>query len=153
LKWNAAAVGAAAILAVSLVSNDPVQAKFNQIPERKYVIIAGPGQEQRAHQLVASDPERFTYYPTRWDKFPDGTDHIIVGGFSPVNQIQGNSVVFLACFSSNDSTLSQLHALHMLSESFVESLTVVLPFYPTGTMERVDREGEIATGISIHPLT
>ena len=33
----------------------------------------------------------------------------------------------------------------MLLMSFVESLTIVLPFYPTGTMERVVTEGEVAT--------
>ena len=33
----------------------------------------------------------------------------------------------------------------MILQSFVRSPTVVLPFYPTGTMERVVYEGEIAT--------
>lgn len=30
-------------------------------------------------------------------------------------------------------------------QSFIESLTVVLPFYPVGTMERVVTEGQVAT--------
>ena len=33
----------------------------------------------------------------------------------------------------------------MLLQSVIESLTIVLPFYPTGTMERVVTEGEVAT--------
>jgi len=41
--------------------------------------------------------------------------------------------------------MSQFHVLTMLGESFVKSLTVVLPFFPTGTMERVVREGDVAT--------
>jgi len=32
-----------------------------------------------------------------------------------------------------------------LLQSFIESLTVVLPFSPVGTMERVTKEGEVAT--------
>ena len=32
-----------------------------------------------------------------------------------------------------------------LLQSFVDSLTVVLPFYPVGTMERVIKEGQVAT--------
>ncbi|CAN0513347.1 unnamed protein product, partial [Ectocarpus sp. 8 AP-2014] len=32
-----------------------------------------------------------------------------------------------------------------LLQYFVESLTVVLPYYPTGTMERVVKEGQVAT--------
>lgn len=30
-----------------------------------------------------------------------------------------------------------------LLQYFVESLTVVLPYYPTGTMERVVKEGQV----------
>lgn len=32
-----------------------------------------------------------------------------------------------------------------LLQSFIESLTVVLPYYPVGTMERVTKEGTVAT--------
>ena len=35
-----------------------------------------------------------------------------------------------------------------LLQSFIKSLTVVLPFYPVGTMERVIREGQVATANS-----
>jgi len=44
-------------------------------------------------------------------------------------------------------TLSQLHALTFLCESaFLASLTVLLPFLPTGTMERYLQPGRIAAG-------
>lgn len=29
------------------------------------------------------------------------------------------------------------------AQSFVETLTVVLPYYPTGTMERITKEGQV----------
>ncbi len=44
------------------------------------------------------------------------------GGFYPENKIQGEHVLFLASFNSNDATLSQFHVLNMLCESFIESL-------------------------------
>ena len=34
-----------------------------------------------------------------------------------------------------------------LLQYFVESLTVVLPYYPTGTMERVVKEGQVRRGV------
>ena len=37
----------------------------------------------------------------------------------------------LASFHDNDVTLSQFQVMVMLLMSFVESLTIVLPFYPT----------------------
>lgn len=36
-----------------------------------------------------------------------------------------------------------LSALVVLLESFVESLTVVLPFFPHATMERIVKEGQV----------
>jgi hypothetical protein len=105
-----------------------------------------------------------------WGKFPDGTDNIEIGGFQPENRISGENVLFLASFHNNDVTLSQFQvmvsvfvawayrgkglpaqrspsiALQItLLQSLIESLTVVLPYYPVGTMERVVQEGQVAT--------
>ena len=79
-------------------------------------------QEALAHKLVDYDSKRFTFHPTKWCKFKDGTDNIEVGGFYPHNKIRGQNVIFLASFHDNDSTLSQFHVLNMLCESFVESM-------------------------------
>lgn len=54
----------------------------------------------------------------------------------------------LASFHNNDVTLSQFSVMVSLLQSFIESLTVVLPFYPVGTMERVIEEGQVATANS-----
>ena len=32
---------------------------------------------------------------------------------------------------------------------FIASFTLILPFFPTGTAERVDREGEIPTAVTL----
>ena len=78
---------------------------------------------------------RFVYHETEWRKFADGTDNIKVGGFVDAegrsrNQLRGQHVVFLASFHSNDVSMSQFHVFIMLLQSFIESLTIVLPFYP-----------------------
>jgi phosphoribosylpyrophosphate synthetase len=119
---------------------------------RAYQIISHPAQEALAHKLVDYDSKKFTFHPTKWCKFKDGTDNIEVGGFYPQNKIRGQNVIFLASFHDNDSTLSQFHVLEMLCESFVESMTVVLPYYPTGTMERVVQEGQVATANTLARL-
>mmetsp|Transcript_8665 Transcript_8665/g.21345 ORF Transcript_8665/g.21345 Transcript_8665/m.21345 type:complete len:490 (+) Transcript_8665:171-1640(+) len=110
-----------------------------------YTIIAAPGMENFANSLVDADPDRFTYFPTDWAKFPDGSDNITVGGFRPVNRIRDENILFLASFHNNDVTLSQFYVLTMLAESFPKDLTILLPFYPTATMERVAKEGTCAT--------
>mmetsp|Transcript_20087 Transcript_20087/g.46778 ORF Transcript_20087/g.46778 Transcript_20087/m.46778 type:complete len:484 (-) Transcript_20087:78-1529(-) len=122
---------------------------FNQQSRRResthYQIIAAKETEAMAKEMEKSYPDRFTFHPTQWEKFPDGTDKIEIGGFYPHNLLSGEHVLFLASFHNNDVTLSQFQVMICLLQSFIESLTIVLPFSPVGTMERVVREGQVAT--------
>eukprot|EP00658_Telonema_sp_P-2_P043741 TRINITY_DN31632_c0_g1_i1.p1 TRINITY_DN31632_c0_g1~~TRINITY_DN31632_c0_g1_i1.p1 ORF type:complete len:360 (-),score=94.23 TRINITY_DN31632_c0_g1_i1:84-1163(-) len=113
---------------------------------KTYRIIAAPGMEATAARMAEAEPNKFVYHPSKWDSFPDGTDNIRLGGFAGgKNELAGQNVLFLANFDSNGNTLSQLCAMVMLCESFLKTFTVLLPFYPTATMERVTEEGSIAT--------
>jgi phosphoribosylpyrophosphate synthetase len=114
----------------------------------RYQIIAAPCMENLAKKLAELHPRRFKFHQTVWAKFPDGTDNIEIGGFQPVNHIAGENVLMLASFYNNDVTLSQFSVMITLLSSFIESLTVVLPYYPVGTMERVVQEGQVATANS-----
>lgn len=122
---------------------------FNQQSRKResihYQIIAAEAAEPLARRMEQTYPDRFHFHETKWRKFPDGTDNIEIGGFYPDNLLSGEHVLFLASFHNNDVTLSQFQVIICLLQSFVESLTVVLPFSPTGTMERVVREGQVAT--------
>lgn len=115
------------------------------LEQRRYQVIAAEACEDLAVALEERFPARFRFHPTLWEKFPDGTDRIHVGGFQPHNVMAGEHVLFLASFHNNDVTLSQIQVLIMLLQNFIRSLTIVLPYFPTGTMERVTREGEVAT--------
>jgi phosphoribosylpyrophosphate synthetase len=118
---------------------------FEKNHETKYQLFAAPGMESIAKSIVDLYPGRFLLHQTKWGKFPDGTDNIEVGGFQPINRISGENVMMLASFHNNDVTLSQFSVMITLLTSFIESLTVVLPYYPVGTMERVTEEGQVAT--------
>eukprot|EP00752_Nemacystus_decipiens_P018353 g16464.t1 len=113
--------------------------------QHRYQIVAAEAMEGMAERLEELHPDRFRFHKTSWGKFPDGTDNIEIGGFTPYNVISGEHVLFLASFHNNDVTLSQFQVMICLLQYFVESLTVVLPYYPTGTMERVVKEGQVAT--------
>jgi len=130
-------------------SGDEIADSWNQYFKKsfqtKYQVLASPGMEAIAQSIELSDPKRFKYNKISWGKFPDGTDNIEIGGFSPENHISGENVILLSSFHNNDVTLSQFSVMVTLLQSFIESLTVVLPFYPVGTMERVIREGQVAT--------
>lgn len=113
--------------------------------DKKYVILSAEDMTSMALRIENAHPDRFLYKPIRWRKFPDNTDNIKIEGFSPVNHIASSNVLFLASFHNNDVTLSQFSVLIVLLQSFISSLTIVLPFYPVGTNERVDEEGRVAT--------
>jgi phosphoribosylpyrophosphate synthetase len=118
---------------------------INETTSRRYVVLTADSCSDHGIRLQNMYPNRFKYFPICWGKFPDGTDDILISGFQPKNEIAGEHVLFLASFHNNDVTLSQFSVLIVLLQSFIESLTIVLPFYPVGTMERVDTEGRVAT--------
>uniref|UniRef100_A0A7S2I9D5 Phosphoribosyltransferase domain-containing protein n=1 Tax=Helicotheca tamesis TaxID=374047 RepID=A0A7S2I9D5_9STRA len=122
---------------------------WNQVSRKRqskqYQIISAEACESMAKRMEEEYPDRFTFHPTKWGKFPDGTDNIEIGGFLPHNLLSGEHVLFLASFHNNEVSLSQFQVMICLLQSFIESLTVVLPYYPVGTMDRVTKEGQVAT--------
>jgi phosphoribosylpyrophosphate synthetase len=125
------------------VSSAPVTARAYR--NNGYICLAEETISFMPKTLQLLYPERFKYFPIHWHKFPDGTDNITIDGFYPDNEIFGENVIFFASFYNNDITLSQFSVLIVLLQSFIQSLTVVLPFYPVGTNERVEIEGRVAT--------
>jgi len=121
-----------------------------QPEKRNYKMLAWRSVEDLAQRMQVSDPDRFQYFETSWGKFSDSKmDHIIIGGFHPRNQIARSHVLFLAAFDDNDAIMSQLHALTMLCESFIRSLTIYIPYFPVATMERATIAGEVATANTV----
>ena len=120
-------------------------AHFGTNEGKKYIILASPEMEEMAERISKKNPKRFLFHRSSWGKFADGTDNIVLGGYSPVNLVSGEDIIFLSSFHNNDATLSQFSAFIVLLQSFINSLTIVLPFYPVGTMERVVHEGQVAT--------
>jgi len=122
-------------------------------PKLQYEILAHSSVHAMALRFEREHPDRFRYHPSKWGKFDEGgTDDIFLGGLHPNNLLRGRHVLFLASFHNNDVTLSQLHAFVVILQSFVASLTICLPFYPVGTMERVTTEGTVATANTLAQL-
>jgi phosphoribosylpyrophosphate synthetase len=55
----------------------------------------------------------------------------------------------LASFSSPAQVFEQLSVIYALPRLFVASFTLVLPFFPTGSMERMEEEGDVATAFTL----
>ncbi len=55
--------------------------------------------------------------------------------------VRDRHVAFLASFHSPEVIFEQISIIYSLPKMFVASFTLILPFFPTGTSERVEREG------------
>ena len=63
--------------------------------------------------------------------------------------VRGQHVAFLASFSSPGVIFEQLSIIYALPRLFVSSFTLILPFFPTGTSERMEDEGDVATAFTL----
>ncbi|KAL2319105.1 hypothetical protein Fmac_032981 [Flemingia macrophylla] len=64
-------------------------------------------------------------------------------------ELRGEHVDFLASFSSPAHVFEQLSVIYALSRLFVASFTLVLPFFPTGSFERMEEEGDVPTAVTL----
>ena len=84
-----------------------------------------------------------------WNKYDDSTPDIKMDSTTIIN-LRNADVIYLAYFSEDEAEATkishQLMLLYSLAHYGVKSITIVLPYYPVGTMERIVGEGEIPTG-------
>lgn len=91
-----------------------------------------------------------------WKRFSDGWPNLFI---KHVDQVKGRDVLFLASFHTPDAMFEQLSILYSMPKYLANSFVVILPLFTTGTMERIDKEGQIATAkvlaslLSAIPLT
>ena len=67
-------------------------------------------------------------------KFADGFPNLFV---KDATRIRNRHVAFLASFQDAGSIFEQLSIIYQMPRMFVSSFTLVLPYFPTGTAERV----------------
>jgi phosphoribosylpyrophosphate synthetase len=81
-----------------------------------------------------------------WATFPDEFPNLFV---KSAEALKGKKVVFVASFDKPKIIFEQMSVLFSLPRFSVKSMIIALPYFPTGTMERVDTEGQIATAKSL----
>lgn len=82
----------------------------------------------------------------KWDHFRDGWPNIFIDS---VEEIAGRDVIMFASFHSPEVIFEQLSLCYSLPRYLVRSFRLILPFFPTATMERVDKEGQVVTAKSL----
>ncbi|KAL8507970.1 hypothetical protein ACS0TY_018498 [Phlomoides rotata] len=95
---------------------------------------------------VAAQSDLIQLQSINWRSFNDGFPNLFIKN---AHDIRGQHVAFLASFSSTAVIFEQLSVIYALPMLFAASFTLVLPFFPTGTFERIEEEGDIATAFTL----
>ncbi|XP_027342481.1 ribose-phosphate pyrophosphokinase 4 isoform X2 [Abrus precatorius] len=98
-----------------------------------------------AHKVALQSPH-ITLQNIRWRSFADGFPNLYINN---AEELRGQHVAFLASFSSPAHIFEQLSVIYALPRLFVASFTLVLPFFPTGSFERMEEEGDVATAFTL----
>ncbi|KAJ1377239.1 Ribose-phosphate pyrophosphokinase, N-terminal domain [Sesbania bispinosa] len=101
--------------------------------------------QELAHK-VAAHSHHITLQSIRWRSFADGFPNLFIDN---AEELRGQHVAFLASFSSPAQVFEQLSVIYALPRLFVASFTLVLPFFPTGSFERMEEEGDVATAFTL----
>ncbi|KAL0447160.1 UNVERIFIED_CONTAM: Ribose-phosphate pyrophosphokinase, mitochondrial [Sesamum latifolium] len=97
-------------------------------------------------ERVAAESDAIELRSISWRTFEDGFPNLFI---SNAQGVRGQHVAFLASFSSPGVIFEQLSVIYALPKLFVSSFTLVLPFFPTGTSERMEDEGDVATAFTL----
>jgi len=124
-------------------------------PELKYkidhVLFSCDSHHSLADSIMAlPEAKRFIQVgKIQWDRFEDGFPNLMINS---IEIIRSRHCVVLVDFFHLEKIFEQLSVIFALPRYFIKSLTIVLPYFPTGTMERIDEEGQIATAMTLARL-
>lgn len=110
-----------------------------------HILLASP-QMQMVAEAVATHEPRIMVGRVSWKRFPDGMPNLFIHG---VDTVQNAHVSFLMCLDDPDTIFEQMSLLYALAVLAPKSLKILLPYFPTGTMERIDHEGQVATAATL----
>ncbi|KAL2636457.1 hypothetical protein R1flu_007936 [Riccia fluitans] len=113
---------------------------------KKRVCLFYSNETEDLARRIAAETDSIELKNINWGTFADGFPSIFVPN---AHGIRSQHVAFLASFSSPGVIFEQLSIIYALPRMFVASFTLVLPFFPTGTLERMEDEGDIATAFTL----
>lgn len=119
---------------------------FTRDRTKKSVCLFYCEEMEELAKKVASESDSIELRNISWKAFEDGFPNLFI---SNAHGIRGQHVAFLASFSSPGVIFEQLSIIYALPRLFISSFTLILPFFPTGTSERMEDEGDVATAFTL----
>lgn len=108
-----------------------------------------PEMAAMATRIQSLFSEDVTLGTIHWTYFRDGFPNLKIENAAV---LRNQHVAFLATLTEPCEMFAQLAVIFELPRYAVRSFKLILPYYPTGTMERVEEEGQIATAATLARL-
>ncbi|KAJ4835788.1 ribose phosphate diphosphokinase subunit prs4 [Turnera subulata] len=127
-------------------TNNNTQIQVVEARGKKQVHLFYCAESEELARKVAANSDLITLQSINWRNFADGFPNLFINN---AQEMRGQHVAFLASFSSPSVIFEQLSVIYALPRLFVASFTLVLPFFPTGSFERMEEEGDVATAFTM----
>ncbi|MDD2693474.1 MAG: ribose-phosphate diphosphokinase [Candidatus Gracilibacteria bacterium] len=109
----------------------------------KQTILGHPRFDSLVDTVVTNNPKRFEKGSAEFLRFPDNTPNL---RFPNVKKdIEHRDVTYIGDFSQADELFEHYNTLFNLVKNTADKVRIILPYFPMGTSERVERKGETET--------
>eukprot|EP00756_Hemistasia_phaeocysticola_P044710 Hpha_TRINITY_DN18501_c0_g1::TRINITY_DN18501_c0_g1_i1::g.195187::m.195187 len=105
------------------------------------VLVYTPEFKDLADAIVKHSDGEVVGAQVEMNRFPDGTPNLFV----PAGELRCRDVIMLADMSNINKFFDVISVIYTIPRYLARSFTVVAPFMPVATMERVDYEGQVST--------
>lgn len=152
LRADQSNAGITMAIPVAVTALDATRTQTNQMigiaadGGKKKVCLFYCSETEDLARRIAAESDAVELRSITWRKFADGFPNLFI---SNAHGIRGQHVAFLASFSSPSVIFEQLSVIYAMPRMFVSSFTLVLPFFPTGSVERMEEEGDVATAFTL----
>ncbi len=109
----------------------------------KNTIIGHPRFDYLVDTVVASNPRWFEKGSAEFLHFPDGTPNLRFPNVK--NDIEHRDVTYIGDFSQWEELFEHYNTIFNLVKNTADKVRIILPYFPMGTSERVERKGETET--------
>lgn len=120
-----------------------------RLPEGSIILYCAKEMEDIARETAAMSRGRIVPRKIHWLRFKDGFPNLFI---EHVKAMRAHQVAFLASFHDTAAIFEQLAAIGALPRFLARSFLCFVPWYPTGTMERSSKLGEVATAHTLARL-
>lgn len=116
---------------------------LNNISENddRIIIFCHPSMQSIANTITSYSND-FRQGTIIWNSFPDNYHNIV---FEDLKYLEGKRVVFFGSMYDPKNFTEQLSMILVLPRQRIRSLDIFFPYFGPGTMERVEKEGVLAT--------